>query len=394
MNILIDFTPIPLDRTGVGVYADELLRRLPPLLQSQDRLVVLVQDDDRHLLTALDTFPEICIVRVSATWLRHRGLLFLYEQVVLPFVLKKHKIDVLHSLHYSHPLVSLCANAVTVHDLTYSLYPELHTRFRVWITPFFVKHAMRRSECVIFVSRSTQADAVRVFGDPRFSGSVVPLGVTVSTSIMEMSVETCAGALSRLGISRPFFLFVGTLEPRKNLLGVVAAFERIAARFPEHQLVIAGKLGWHVEAIQRVLQDSPERTRIHRVGFVTEPEKAALLRLCDLLVYPSFYEGFGLPVLEAMAYGVPVVTSNISSLPEVAGDAAVLVDPHSVQSIAEGMACVLDDKDLAERMRRSGRARAQEFTWQRTAEGTLAAYRQAFRIRANRNRRNEGTRES
>ena len=380
MTILIDFTQIPRERTGVGVYAEHLLRELPSLLGAQDRLIVLLQSDEAAVPAMLHGVSHpVQTVTIPARPFRNRVALLLFEQCLLPLLLLRLRVNLVHSLHYTHPLWAPCARAVTIHDLTFSLFPQLHTRGRRLLFPFFTRRAVRHAECPLFVSYSTRRDAEQLFGACRHTGHVAPLGVLPPDSVPDP--QAAQALLAAAGVRSPFLLFLGTLEPRKNIVRIVQAFEQIADEHPELTLVLAGKLGWHTDAIVAAIESSPQKDRIQRLGFVSEDEKAALLSGCEVLLYPSLYEGFGLPVLEAMAYGAPVVTSNLSSLPEVAGDAALLVDPLSVDAIAGAAERILRDSGaepaLAARLRHAGPERALKFTWRATAEATVVAYRAA-----------------
>jgi glycosyltransferase involved in cell wall biosynthesis len=374
MRVLIDFTQIPLNRTGVGVYADHLVANLLPLLREDDALFLVVQSDDVLISAAVNGYANVHLVAIPSKIFRNRALLMVYEQLILPIVAWGKRADLIHSLHYTHPLLAFTRRVVTIHDLTFFLFPELHTRGRRIIMPFFVRRAMKHAEAVIFVSKATQDDAERLIPAGRNLRRVVPLGVTPCPHIPEddSSSETY---LSRMGVDRPYLLFVGTLEPRKNIIRIVQAFERVADSHPDLTLVLAGKLGWHTAEIVAAMESSPMRPRIRHLGFVSEAEKWTLLRNCEMLVYPSLYEGFGLPVLEGMVAGAPVITSNLSSMPEVAGDAALLVNPTSVDAIAGAIEQLASDTNLAAHLRRLGPIQASAFTWRNTAESTCAIYR-------------------
>lgn len=234
---------------------------------------------------------------------------------------------------------------------------------------------MKRAEALIFVSKATLLDAERILSAGPNLRRVVPLGVSPFPAASEPPPSPPA-QLSRLNVTPPYLLFLGTLEPRKNIVRIVHAFEQVAADHTDLTLVLAGKMGWHTQDIVSAIQHSPLQSRIRHLGFVTESDKATLLRNCAALVYPSLYEGFGLPVLEAMAAGAPVVTSNLSSMPEVAGDAALLVDPASVKAIAAAIQQILNDQAVQSRLSRSGPVQASSFTWDKMAAGTKKVYDQ------------------
>jgi glycosyltransferase involved in cell wall biosynthesis len=382
MRVLIDCTQIPLKRTGVGVYADELLKELPKLLQAYDTLYVLIQSDDTVLREILSVTENVCVLTASSRFLRNRLLLAIYEQLILPWILLRKKIDVVHSLHYTHPLVCPCARAVTIHDMTFFLIPEMHTTARKLIFSFFIKRALHRAEAVIFVSESTKRDAQRICGVINDRQFVIPLGVD-TPRFTEISESRRKATLLRLNIDRPYILFVGTMEPRKNVKRLIHAFERLGPYSNQYKLIIVGRLGWDYEDTLQAIQNSPLKHNILRLGYLAAADKAVLLAACDLLVYPSLYEGFGLPILEGMAAGAPVITSVTSSLPEVAGRAAVLVNPECTEEIASSMRAVLSDTTYAKSLREAGRMRAREFTWEKTASLTYKAYQKAEEYKNN-----------
>jgi glycosyltransferase involved in cell wall biosynthesis len=180
--------------------------------------------------------------------------------------------------------------------------------------------------------------------------------------------------LQRHQIRSPYVLFLGTIEPRKNVDRLIAAFEGIGEKYPQHVLVIAGRLGWAYESVLAKIEASPLKQRILRLGYVSSADRLALLAACEVLVYPSIYEGFGLPVLEGMAMGRPVITSNVSSLPEVAGDAAITIDPTRTEQLEEALDHVLSDVELRKVLGEKGRRQAAKFSWSQTAERTYEAY--------------------
>jgi glycosyltransferase involved in cell wall biosynthesis len=374
MRILIDSTQVPVERTGVGIYADQLIPQIASIVPPQDRLFLLLQSDDAYLHGLVAAHPRVAALTIPSSIFRNRLALGVYEQCVLPFILLAHRIDVVHSLHYTFPLLSPCAQVVTLHDMTHWLHPGLHTRGRTIVMSRFARLAMQHAEAVLFVSDSTRKDAERLFGSGNNLRTVTPLAVdhAAFTDIQPAAIDE---TLARLGIERPYILFLGTLEPRKNIVRLIHAFDSLGKKFAQYKLVIAGKPGWHYEAILEAVENSPNKARILRLGYVAPEDKAPLIAGCDALVYPSLYEGFGLPVLEGMAAGAPVITGNASSLPEIAGDAALLVDPSSTEQIAAAMRSVLSDETLRARMRIASRRQAAKFSWGQTARTTYAAYR-------------------
>ena len=280
--------------------------------------------------------------------------------------------DVVHFPASIGPLNGGNNVVVTVHDCVFLRHPEW---FR-WERACYYRWAGRRSAHgatrLIADSQSTARDLHDLMGIESTKIETIPLGV--SAQFTPPSAESIEKNHRRLGLPERFFLYVGTLEPRKNLDRVVRAWDQIAGNM-EEDLVIAGRVGWKTKALDEALIKARHGDRIHRLGFVDANDLPALIGAACAFVWPSLYEGFGLPVLEAMACGTPVITSNVSSLPEVAGDAALLVDPHDELAIAAAMTRLADDETLRESLRVAGLNRATQFTWQRCAEETVAVYR-------------------
>jgi glycosyltransferase involved in cell wall biosynthesis len=256
---------------------------------------------------------------------------------------------------------------VTIHDLAFLRYPELFPRRWRMLYRLGLGVAARRADAILTPSRSTADDVVARGGVDPARVHVTPLAATLPTGAAEP-----ARVLERLGVATPYLLFVGTIEPRKNLVTLVRAYRRAAAGIP-HALVLAGPPGWDLEPLSRELA-APGPGRIVRTGRLSDAELDAVYRGASAFVYPSLYEGFGLPVLEAMVRGIPTIASNVSSLPEVTEDAALLVDPRSPEALGGAIATVLGDDALASRLGEDGRRRAERFTWDETARLTLEAY--------------------
>ncbi|MCA1727288.1 MAG: glycosyltransferase family 4 protein [Actinobacteria bacterium] len=256
---------------------------------------------------------------------------------------------------------------VTVHDLAFKLHPKLYPPAWRNLFRLGLRRAARLADAIITVSRNTAEDLVQETNVDPSRVHVIPLAAWLPST--EEPVEP---VLERLKVTRPYFLFVGTLEPRKNLVRLVRAYRRAAGTGLPHSLVLAGPMGWGGQALMRELTLAGPGNVV-LTGRAEHPELDALYRGASAFVYPSIYEGFGLPVLEAMSRGVPTVTSNVSSLPEVAGDAALLVEPRSVPDLAEAMTRAVEP-DTAERLRADGLARAERFSWAETARLTLEVY--------------------
>ena len=262
------------------------------------------------------------------------------------------------------------ALVVTIHDLAFHRFPERFPRSWRLLYRAGVRAAARRADAIVVPSRAT-ADDLQAFTkvDPA-KVHVTPLAASLAVSSPDVDA-----ALERLGVPRPYVLFVGTLEPRKNLVPLIRAYRQAAPDVP-HALVLTGPDGWFIEETDRELA-RPGPGTVVRTGRVSEDDLDALYRGADAFVYPSADEGFGLPVLEALARGVPTITSEVPALRELAGDAAVLVEPGDVAQLAEALARVLSDDTLAADLRRRGPERAAGYTWVATARATLEVYRRA-----------------
>lgn len=257
----------------------------------------------------------------------------------------------------------------TLHDLTSRIMPELHPASNHRADSQLAEH-LRRAHRIIAVSESTRNDAVRLLGLPPEKFVVIHSGV--ADAFFHVDAGAIARVRARYGLTRPFVLSIGTVEPRKNLGGLVSAFQALAAPLREEfDLVLAGPMGWaNAATTQRV------RT-VRYLGYVPERDIAPLTAAATVFAYPSLYEGFGFPVAQALAAGVPVITSNVSALPEIAGDAALLVDPRSLSELRDSLTRLLLDPELRARLAGRGRERAQLFRWETCAAKSLQFFQEA-----------------
>lgn len=284
--------------------------------------------------------------------------------------------DVVHSFEPTFPVITKKPWVATVHDIIPLTHPHF---FENVMPPHFgstIEFILQNATKMIFISQ-TAADSVQEFYPKvnitdRFE--VIPLGVN-KFFLAEPDEAEADRASTNLSFDAPYIMLAGVAVPRKNLMRAVEAFDLVAADIPHH-LVMTGRLGWDSEVLLERIKRSPYQDRIHRVGEVSIDELRNLYRHAAINLYISLVEGFGLPIVEAMACGCPVVTSNISSMPEVAGEAACLVDPYDVPSIAEGILKVANDPAYRDELIVKGKARAQEMSWQRCIEETINVYRQ------------------
>jgi glycosyltransferase involved in cell wall biosynthesis len=359
-------------KTGVGYYTWHLLRLLPAVDPSDTFVAWYLNaagltGGPRGLLRDLAA-PNLIekATPIPATWFER-----LSERFALPRVEWFATFDVLFAPNFVPPPTRARRLVVTVHDLAFKRLPRTAPHGTAsWLGR--LDRALERAARVIAVSESTRRDLLELSDVDPAKVVVIPLGVD-PTVFRPSDPGAVSAVRARFGLSGPYLLSLGGIEPRKNLPNLLGAFSRLSSGMP---LVIAGSgVEWNpeganllVESLQKLPEDV--RSRIVRTGYVSEPDKVALMGGAEAFVYPSLYEGFGLPVLEAMACGTPVVTSNLSSLPEVVGDAAILVDPVDPSSIADGIDRVLGDPDVRTRLVRAGRERAEGFTWEKTAAAT------------------------
>ncbi|MGI8408046.1 MAG: glycosyltransferase family 4 protein [Actinomycetota bacterium] len=276
-------------------------------------------------------------------------------------------VDVIHATSIAMPPVGAPV-VVTIHDLAFLDEPSHFTERGLRFFKRGLELALAEAALVVCPSDTTLADCVRHGFEPERLRAI-PMGVDISPA----KEADIASARRRYGVERPFIMWTGTIEPRKNLTRLLQAFESLA---PTHDLVLVGPHGWN-EDIETLISKSDGRVRT--LGFVPHADLGPLYAAASVFCFPSLLEGFGLPVLEAMGQGTPVVTSKGTSTEELAADAGILVDPKDAESIAEGIARVLEDEALSQKLSEAGRRRAAEYPWERTAELLVAAYREAAR---------------
>lgn len=386
MHAGLDLAACTTSHAGVGRYVEELARALLAQTSPDDHLdeLVLFAGDrpPAWLLQSLhpSVHPRVPLnVRVETRYAGQvhpavRANLFLGPWLARMGIQVFHSPDTLGFPLICRRCVALVA---TIHDLIPQLFPQSVTRGHRLIRCAMLPLVVRRADRLIVDSQATARDLLELFPDAARKVRVVHLGV--DSRFAPAPLHEVAALRQRLDLPSEYMLYLGTLSPRKNLDRVFEAYGLLQERKEDvPPLVVAGKPGWLWEPIMRKVDALGLRTRVIFCGFVPDEGLPALLTGATLFALPSLYEGFGLPVLEAMACGTPVVTSDRSSLPEVAGDAAVLVDPESPEAIADGIRRVLHDNPYRAELRRRGFDRARAFRWEVTARQTMAVYREAL----------------
>ncbi len=301
-----------------------------------------------------------------------------WEQVVQPWALRRARVDLVHGPVFVGPLLTPCPTVVTVHDLSFLRYPHFFRPANRLYLRVFTRASVHRARRVIAVSNHAAEETVRLLGVDRRRIDVIYHGV--DPALRPLPPEEVETFRRREGLPERFVLYVGTLEPRKNLIRLVEAFAtlRPAALRPAPILILAGARGWYFRDLFARVEQLGLRDRVLFPGYVPSDRLALWYNAATVFAYPSLYEGFGMPVVEAQACGTPVLTSDRSALPEAAGDGALLVNPEDVEAIAEGLRRMLTDEPLRAELKRRGLAHAARFTWQKTAADTVATYRRAL----------------
>ena len=304
--------------------------------------------------------------------------LMLFGGPVTSVAARRLKLDLIHDPVGASPFTlgrwaGRYKRVVSIHDAIAFRYPEGYPRLNNFLHRRYVPFTLRNVDAVVTVSDHARADLAEFLDIPPPDVFVAPLGV--SELFRPVEDAESERVVSQLGLDRPFILSVGVKEARKNLARLIMAFEDLHPDLPEYQLALVGPTLWRHPISIEAIKARGIRDRVRLIEYVSDEELRALYSRASLFVHPSLYEGFGLPVLEAMACGTPVVASNSTSIPEVAGDAAVLVDPTDVPAIAQAMRRVLTDTELRSSLRARGFERARQFTWKRAAERTAAVYR-------------------
>lgn len=375
MRITIDVSPAVHHHAGLGRYAAELLTALLTCDHNNEYCAFYhTPHGDEKLEGALRSVPTYSIRLGAKPW-RMSVLLAYYANRTMDRWLPPS--DVFHGTDHLLPPLGRSRMIFTIHDLIYLFFPEYHLPLNRWFLTLMLPKFLRRADAIIAVSENTRRDVTRRLGIPAEKMTVIYEGVSERFRSIQDRAEL-ERVRARYELPPRMILFFGTLEPRKNLLTLLDAFAALLATRPDvPPLVIAGRKGWLYRPIFRRVRERGLESHVRFTDWIAEDDVPTLLNLAEVFVYPSLYEGFGLPPLEAMACGVPVICSNAASLPEVVGDAGILVEPRDVGGLMQALARVLDDASLRADLRARGVQRAQQFTWERAARQTLAVYEQS-----------------
>lgn len=364
MRVAIDVTAIPPKVTGAGVYVARLVEALGRRDDIELALVTRKHDVERWQ-------PHGSVHPLAP---ERRPTRLLWEQAVGPRVAGRVGATVWHSPHYTMPLRSAVPTVVTVHDLTFFDHPEWHERSKALIFPRMIRQSAKRAEAIVCVSDRTAA-RLRELVDVRGRVVVIPHGVDHDRFRPSTDEDADLDALARLGVRPPYLVHLGTIEPRKNVAGLVRAFAKVRDAHPDLRLVLAGVRGWGVGAVDSVIDGAGVSGAVDRLGYVPDDALPALLRQAAAVAYPAFEEGFGLPVLEGLACGSLVITSSGTVMEDVAAGAALLVRPGDDVALAQTLLRALAGGADIDRLRSSGPAIALAYTWDAAAAAHTDVYR-------------------
>jgi len=372
MRVGLDGSPLSDLLTGIGHYTFELGRALAVNYPSDQFQLISPKPFHPQIVEQIerDRLPNLEFVKPESSTIRGRWWSF-----DLPRYLKRAGLDLFHGTNYEIPLWRRRHTVVTVHDLSSLLHPELHRKPLARRMRLRLPLAAKMAKAVITPTEAVKRELCSHL-------NVKPEKVTAiheapRECFRPMSPDESFGTRTRLGVEDDFLLFVGTLEPRKNLLTLLKAIAEVLrdTRF-RPQLIIAGGEGWLMEETFRFVRAAGIADRVRLIGYVNDDALRALYSSCRAFVYPSLYEGFGLPPLEAMACGAPVIASRIAALAETIGDAAMLVDPLDVHSLAVAITDVCENEKQRERLIAAGPAHAAKFSWEKAARLTYEVYRE------------------
>ena len=373
MNVGILSWMIDKKRTGVNNYLYNLIKNMINNGKADEISLIHYERSDDPIYSQVNDIiiPEKPLKLTSA--------------IGIPQAVKNADIDILHiPVHWYNQITPFVLNreikkVLTLHDLTPILFPEMHTRETNLTWKSSLKFIKNRTNVMICDSISTKNDCIKLLNIPEKRLRVIPLSADEQYKPLKNKKQIHDELKQEYNIDTPFILFVGTLEKRKNVPTLLKSFYKLKKCKIEHKLVIVGGKGWKYTKIFDLIEELNLKDDVIFTDYVTDEYLVKLYNAADLFVYPSLYEGFGLPPLEAMACGCPVITSNTSSLPEVVGDAGIMIDPNDIDSLTESMHKILTDNELRKEMSRKSLERAGMFSWKKTAKETWDVYEDALK---------------
>ncbi|MCY7321473.1 MAG: glycosyltransferase family 4 protein [Phormidesmis sp. CAN_BIN36] len=377
LKITIDATPLLPKPSGIGLYVAGLIQALESLKSEEAfELEVIYQPGVKNWLKGDLSFSEqlggYSNLRLFPFPVRLTNSFVQFPSLFTPYFERYFGTpDIVHGTNYTVFPFRHSQRVMTIYDLTFIRYPH-YTNATVSAYAERVKKCLQWTDLVFTISQSSKNDIVDCLGVNPDKVWVTPLASRYSA---DFSFDGSI-ASTHYDFSKPYILFVSTIEPRKNIINLIEAFDYLKQKHRlDHDLILIGQKGWLYEPIFERMARSPYQKSIHHLSYLSDQLVALFYSKADVFVYPSYYEGFGMPILEAMTLGAPVVAANTSSLPEVAGDAALFVEPNDVADLAEAILRVVSDSHLRNQLIQKGRDRAKRYSWENTARETLKAYK-------------------
>ncbi|MEA5535461.1 glycosyltransferase family 1 protein [Crocosphaera sp. XPORK-15E] len=380
LKVCVDGTPIRGKLTGIGVYTLNLINALYQLQETENfTLDIYFHPSVKNwLLRKLSTpellshYPQVSSFPIPVSL---ANLLAKYSPVVLPYFDRYlEQPNIIHGTdHYVYPYRK-GVKVMTIHDLTFIKHPKYSTTI---VKGYLerIKRCLKWTNLIITFSENTKKDIVQLLNVNPDIIYITPQASRYSANYLTRKLIYDHRDVIDYYLYKPYFLFVSTLEPRKNILTLIEAFEYLKKNYKiPHQLILVGKKGWNYQGILDKIEASNFKEDIQHLDYLSDELVALFYNQAEAFIYPSYYEGFGLPVLEAMTLGAPVIASDTSSLPEVGGDAALYFNPYDYHELAQIMLKIIDDSTLRKEMINKGKKQAQKFSWERTAQATLKAY--------------------
>jgi len=365
MRIGFDGTPLLGQRSGVGHYTGRLLAHL-----------VQQRPEWEYMLFSNRPFEplEAELARTLPLAGNFGFSRFVWMQLVLPRIIRQRQPDLCHFPNNTAPLCLSRPSVITIHDASLFLHSRHHPRSRLLALRLLLPHVARRATAVITVSHHARQDLMRVLQLPAEKIHVIHEAAPDGFQPLVDPIQR-RQLRARYNLPEQFVLFVGTMEPRKNLKRLIRAVAQQRQRGCDTRLVLVGPNGWLINgSLDEEIETLNLQDAVQNLGYVPQEDLPGIYSLATIFAFPSLYEGFGLPPLEAMACGTPVLTSRDSAMAEICGEAALLVDPQQEEAIADGLACLLADPEQREHLRQLGLARAQQYSWERTARETAVVY--------------------
>lgn len=376
MRIGIDISRTVGQMVGVGRYAQELVLALADIDKENEYLLYpQFWQCFQPPGTSFDWIPRQANFRIYSSWMPRRMVFEWMHKTQWPQDYLLGSPDLVHSVAFTSPPLKKGKLVVTIPDMTFETHPQFHFDENIKFCREQSRLAARRADLIIAVSEQTKHDIIHILGIPAERIRVTYLAASSVYKPFKDQNEV-REVLNKHGVNTPYILFVGAIEPRKNIAGLIRAYDSLDAGLKEtFKLFIIGASGWHNVEVYNLVSELGLQEKVKFLGFVPDEDLVFFYNGASVFVYPSFYEGFGIPVVEAMACGAPVITSNTSSLPEVVGEAGIMIDPGDIQGIADAMSKVLTDSSLQEELQKKSLERAKQFSWRRCAAETLAAYK-------------------